>query len=84
MKHSEEEAGQILKRPMTIPQELREALDLALSAAEVTEPGDYVALRPLMGGILISKAMVTPQVRAEDVLRHRRQPGPGGGAARYP
>ncbi len=39
---------------MTIPQELREALSLALSAAEVSEPGDYVALRPLIGGILIS------------------------------
>ena len=28
-----------------------------------------MALRPLMGGILISKATVTPQVQAEDILR---------------
>jgi AbrB family looped-hinge helix DNA binding protein len=50
------------KGQMTIPQHLREALGI--------EPGDYVALRPLMGGILISKASVTPEVKAEDVLRH--------------
>jgi AbrB family looped-hinge helix DNA binding protein len=50
------------KGQMTIPQPLREALGI--------EPGDYVALRPLMGGILISKASVTPEVKAEDVLRH--------------
>jgi len=50
------------KGQMTIPQALREALRI--------EPGDYVALRPLMGGILISKASVTPEVKAEDVLRH--------------
>ena len=50
------------KGQMTIPQALREALGI--------EPGDYVALRPLMGGILISKASVTPEVKAEDVLRH--------------
>ena len=50
------------KGQMTIPKELREALGI--------EPGDYVALRPLMGGILISKASVTPEVKAEDVLRH--------------
>jgi AbrB family looped-hinge helix DNA binding protein len=49
------------KGQMTIPQTLREDLDI--------EPGDYVALRPLMGGILISKATVTPQVQAEDILR---------------
>ena len=49
------------KGQMTIPQTLREDLDI--------EPGDYVVLRPLMGGILISKAMVTPQVQAEDILR---------------
>jgi len=44
---------------MTIPQELREALGLALShalsvvegAAEVIEPGDYMALRLLMGRV---------------------------------
>jgi len=50
------------KGQMTIPQQLRESLDI--------RPGDYVALRPLMGGILISKASVTPEVQAEDVLRH--------------
>jgi AbrB family looped-hinge helix DNA binding protein len=50
------------KGQMTIPQELRENLDI--------EPGDYVALRPLLGGILLSKATVTPHVQAEDVLRH--------------
>jgi AbrB family looped-hinge helix DNA binding protein len=50
------------KGQMTIPQTLREALGI--------EPGDYVALRPLMGGILISKASVTLEVKAEDVLRH--------------
>ncbi len=50
------------KGQMTIPQSLREELGI--------EPGDYVALRPLMGGILISKASVTPEVKAEDVLRH--------------
>lgn len=49
------------KGQMTIPQTLREDLGI--------EPGDYVALRPLMGGILISKTTVTPQVSAEDVLR---------------
>jgi AbrB family looped-hinge helix DNA binding protein len=50
------------KGQMTIPQELREDLDI--------EPGDYVALRPLMGGILLSKATVTSHVQAEDVLRY--------------
>jgi AbrB family looped-hinge helix DNA binding protein len=50
------------KGQMTIPQMLREALNI--------EPGDYVVLRPMMGGILISKASVTPEVKAEDVLRH--------------
>jgi len=49
------------KGQMTIPQTLREDLGI--------EPGDFVALRPLMGGILISKATVTPQVKAEDILR---------------
>jgi hypothetical protein len=33
------------------------------------EPEDYVALSPV-GGILISKASVTLEVKAEDVLRH--------------
>ena len=50
------------KGQMTIPQQLRQALGI--------EPGDYVALRLLMGGVLISKASVTPEVKAEDVLRH--------------
>ena len=50
------------KGQMTIPQPLREALGV--------QPGDYVALRPLMGGLLISKASVTPEVQAEDVLHH--------------
>ena len=50
------------KGQMTIPQELRKALDI--------EAGDYVALRPLMGGVFMSKASVSPQVNAEDVLPH--------------
>jgi AbrB family looped-hinge helix DNA binding protein len=50
------------KGQMTIPQPLREALGI--------EAGDYLALRLLMGGILISKASVTPEIKAEDVLRH--------------
>jgi AbrB family looped-hinge helix DNA binding protein len=50
------------KGQMTIPQELREALGI--------EAGDYVALRPLMGGVFMSKASVLPQVKAEDVLPH--------------
>lgn len=49
------------KGQMTIPQELRKELDI--------EPGDYVTLRALSGGIFVSKAIVTPEVRAEDVLR---------------
>lgn len=49
------------KGQMTIPQALREDLDI--------EPGDYVTLRPLMGGILVSKATITPQVQGEDILR---------------
>ena len=49
------------KGQMTIPQELREKLNI--------EPGDYVTLRAFSGGIFISKAIVTPEVRAEDVLR---------------
>lgn len=50
------------KGQMTIPQNLREALGI--------QPGDYVALRPLFGGILLSKATVTSEVGPEDVLRH--------------
>ncbi len=50
------------KGQMTIPQPLREELGI--------EPGDYIVMRPLMGGILISKASTTPEVKAEDVLRH--------------
>jgi len=47
---------------MTIPQELREILEV--------EPGDYVALRPLLGGVFMSKAHVTPKVKAEEVMRY--------------
>jgi AbrB family looped-hinge helix DNA binding protein len=50
------------KGQMTIPQELREALGI--------EAGDYVALRPLEGGVFMSKASVSAQVNAEDVLPH--------------
>ena len=50
------------KGQITIPQKLRQRMDI--------EPGDYVALRPLMGGVLLSKASVSPQVKAEDVLRY--------------
>jgi bifunctional DNA-binding transcriptional regulator/antitoxin component of YhaV-PrlF toxin-antitoxin module len=45
----------------TIPQAVREERDI--------KPGDDVTLHPLMGGILISKATVLPQVQAEDILR---------------
>jgi AbrB family looped-hinge helix DNA binding protein len=50
------------KGQMTIPQELREALGI--------EPGDYVALRPLEGGVFMSKASVSAQVNAEDAFPH--------------
>ena len=50
------------KGQMTIPQELREILEV--------EPGDYVALRPLLGGVFMSKAHVTPKVKAEEVMRY--------------
>lgn len=50
------------KGQMTIPQEIREALEV--------NTGDYVVLRPLLGGVFLSKADVSPQVRAEDALRH--------------
>ena len=46
---------------ITIPLELRESLDIG--------PGDYVALRSLMGGVLLSKASVPPHIQAEDLLR---------------
>jgi len=50
------------KGQMTIPQELREILEV--------EPGDYVALRPLLGGVFMSKASVTPTVEAEEVIKY--------------
>jgi len=50
------------KGQMTIPQELRKALGV--------EPGDYVALRPAMGGVFMSKASISPHVKAEDVFPH--------------
>ena len=49
------------KGQMTIPQELREELDI--------ESGDYVTLRAVSGGIFVSKAIVISEVQAEDVLR---------------
>jgi len=55
------------KGQMTIPQELREALGI--------QAGDYVALRLLPGGVFMSKASVSPQVEAEDVLPHLVVPG---------
>jgi AbrB family looped-hinge helix DNA binding protein len=50
------------KGQMTIPRELRQALGI--------EAGDYVALRLLSGGVFLSKASVSPQVQAEDVMPH--------------
>jgi AbrB family looped-hinge helix DNA binding protein len=50
------------KGQMTIPQELRKALGI--------QAGDYVALRPLEGGVFLSKASVSPQVKAEDAFPH--------------
>ena len=49
------------KGQVTIPKEFRDKLGI--------EPGDYLTARPIMGGILISKATVTPHVQAEDILR---------------
>lgn len=49
------------KGQMTIPQEIRETLRI--------EPGDYVTLRALSGGLFVSKAVVTSEIQAEDVLR---------------
>jgi AbrB family looped-hinge helix DNA binding protein len=62
------------KGQMTIPRELRAALDI--------EAGDYVALRPLMGGVFLSKASVSPRVRAEDVLPHLVAPRDMSAASR--
>jgi AbrB family looped-hinge helix DNA binding protein len=62
------------KGQMTIPRELREALGL--------EPGDYVALRPLMDGVLMSKATISSHVRAEDTAPHVVASGGTSSAAR--
>jgi AbrB family looped-hinge helix DNA binding protein len=62
------------KGQMTIPRELREALGV--------EAGDYVALRPLMGGVFISKASVSPHVKAEDIMPHLVAPRGTSAAAR--
>ncbi len=50
------------KGQMTIPRQLREELEI--------EAGDYVALRPMLGGFFVSRATVEPSVTAEQVLRH--------------
>jgi AbrB family looped-hinge helix DNA binding protein len=55
------------KGQMTIPRELRKALGI--------QAGDYVALRPLSGGVFMSKASVSSPVKAEDVLPHLVVPG---------
>lgn len=49
------------KGQVTIPWALREKLGI--------EPGDTMALCPLMGGILVSKVTVTTHAQAEEVLR---------------
>jgi AbrB family looped-hinge helix DNA binding protein len=50
------------KGQITIPKELRDALGI--------QAGDYVALRPLEGGVLLSTASVAPQVKAENAFPH--------------
>jgi AbrB family looped-hinge helix DNA binding protein len=50
------------KGQMTIPQELRKALGI--------QAGDYVALRLYEGGLFLSKASVSPHVKAEDAFPH--------------
>jgi AbrB family looped-hinge helix DNA binding protein len=62
------------KGQMTIPRELREALGV--------EAGDYVALRPLMDGVFMSKASISPHVKAEDVMPHLVTPRGTPAAAR--
>ena len=49
------------KGQVTIPRKLREELGL--------KPGDYLVLRPVAGGIFVSKAAIVPESRAEEVLR---------------
>ena len=49
------------KGQITVPKALRDKLGI--------EPGDYLTARPFAGGILISRATVTPQAQAEDILR---------------
>jgi AbrB family looped-hinge helix DNA binding protein len=62
------------KGQMTVPQELRSLLGL--------EAGDYVVLRPLMGGIFISKASVEPEVTADAALHHYQTEAKGEGPPR--
>jgi AbrB family looped-hinge helix DNA binding protein len=62
------------KGQMTIPKELREALGL--------QAGDYVALRPLMDGVLMSKATISSRVKAEEVVPHLVAPHGTTGATR--
>ncbi len=49
------------KGQMTIPRKLREELGL--------QPGDYLVLRSVAGGILVSKAAIVPESSVEEVLR---------------